>query len=705
MLERIGKYRILGRIATGGMGSVYKAHDPMLEREVALKVISAGADVGDELRARFFLEGQACARLSHPNIVSVYDLGEADGHLFIVMEMLEGEELRRIIARRAPLHLRDRLSLIGQLCDGLDYAHGKGIVHRDVKPANLIVLPSGQLKILDFGIARIEAAKTALTRTGLLIGTLQYMAPERLRGHGDHRADVFSAGAVLYELLTYRPPFRGEDPLEILEEVRSVDPPAPSTIDSSLPAEIDTIVARALDKDATRRFDTLRAMRAALQPVCAKADELAERVAADVRADVDAVARLAQTVALRIGREDPSVGAVTVDAQMSLAALEAVRADALARREQLQRLLSHADALAPDFARALHAVEREELDAAIRQLEHVVAAMPEHARAAAALEDVRKRRDERQRRDEASQAQAAARPDLDPDATVIAAVETLTGPRSTMTPVDEIVAPAAERPPAPSAPPASLPSRSTTRGSHRHAGKVVAAAAALSMVAAGVWWMTSEPRTAQITVAGPAPVAVTPANPVPVVSTPPAASPVAAAPVAAHEPAGATEPSVAAARPTDVAAAPLAEPAMPTSVASTPPEPPASTRSHPEAKAGSAAADPQSEIRTSLGQYARAIETKDLRLLRRVRPGLTDDETRRWARSFEITRSRKVALQFYEISVDADQARAIGRRDDVVVMHDGRRLQTRTRFVCTLKRGDRGWVIEEFKDARESRTD
>src|SRR5690349_11834073 len=137
MAEKIGKYHIIERVGRGGMGMIYKAHDPMLDRLVALKVISSEVDVTEELRARFFREAQACARLSHPNIVTVYDMGEDAGRLFIVMEFLEGEELRRLVAQRKALALEDRLSIMVQVCDGLHYAHQKGIVHRDIKPGNI----------------------------------------------------------------------------------------------------------------------------------------------------------------------------------------------------------------------------------------------------------------------------------------------------------------------------------------------------------------------------------------------------------------------------------------------------------------------------------------------------------------------------------------------------------------------------------------
>src|SRR5262249_50822675 len=213
MAERIGKYQVLERIGRGGMGTIFKAHDPVLDRPVALKVISDEVEVTDELRARFFREAQACARPSPPNILTVYDLGAENGRLFIVMEMLDGEELRPLLVQRKTLALGDKLAIMMQVCDGLHFAHQKGIVHRDIKPGNIMVLRDGQVKILDFGIALIAAAEGDLTRTGLIMGTLRYLSPEQVRGRADYRSDIFSVGAVFYELLSLRAPFDGADPM------------------------------------------------------------------------------------------------------------------------------------------------------------------------------------------------------------------------------------------------------------------------------------------------------------------------------------------------------------------------------------------------------------------------------------------------------------------------------------------------------------
>ena len=278
MAETIGKYEVVELIGRGGMGTIFRARDPVLERAVALKVVSS-LEVTPELRARFFREAQACARLSHRNIVTIHDIGEDGGRLFIVMELLEGEELRQLIARRAPLTLEDKLSLLKQLCDGLHYAHQKGIVHRDIKPANIFLARNGRVKILDFGIAQIAAVATQgdLTRTGIIIGTLRYMAPEQVRGRADHRSDIFSVGAVSYELLSGRPPLSGQDPLQILEQLRTETPPRLAELDESLPPELSVIVERAMMKEPEGRFGDLGQMAGQLELVQRRLAEEAKR--------------------------------------------------------------------------------------------------------------------------------------------------------------------------------------------------------------------------------------------------------------------------------------------------------------------------------------------------------------------------------------------------------------------------------------------
>ena len=266
MTEKIGKYEVVDQIGRGGMGTIFRARDPILQRLVALKVIS-DVEITPELRMRFFREAQACARIAHPNIVIVHDMGEDNGRLYIVMELLEGEELRRVIARQAEVSLKEKIDIVRQICDGLHFAHQKGVIHRDIKPANILVLRTGQVKILDFGIAHIASAVTQrdLTRTGMFMGTLRYMAPEQVRGHADPRSDMFSVGAVAYELFSGHPQFSGNDPLQILEQLRTATPPRLTELDASLPSALADVIDRALQKDPADRFADLDQMSRELQ--------------------------------------------------------------------------------------------------------------------------------------------------------------------------------------------------------------------------------------------------------------------------------------------------------------------------------------------------------------------------------------------------------------------------------------------------------
>ena len=205
---QIGRYQVVRRIGSGGMGSVFLARDPELDRAVAIKLVKDDLTDDPELRERFSREARSAARLRHPNIITIFDIGEHEGRPFIAMEYLPGESLADIIRRQPAIELSRVLRWMESLSRGLAHAHRAGIVHRDIKPANLMVDPDGVLKIVDFGIARL--GDSSLTRDGMLVGTANYMAPEQLLGSGaDERCDIFAFGAVFYELLTARKAFPG----------------------------------------------------------------------------------------------------------------------------------------------------------------------------------------------------------------------------------------------------------------------------------------------------------------------------------------------------------------------------------------------------------------------------------------------------------------------------------------------------------------
>ena len=215
--QRIAKYEVLEKIAEGGFGIVYKARDPFIKRLVAIKTCSV-AD--EEMARRFFREAEIAGRFDHPNVTIVHDFGVEDQTAYLVQEYLSGEDLLQKIRRRDPLPLRQKVDYLLQVANGLAYAHSQQVIHRDIKPANLRVLETGQVKILDFGIAKLATATTQLTQKGMAVGTLGYLSPEQLRDQElDTRTDIFSFGVVAYELLTYARPFQGKQLSALMDEI------------------------------------------------------------------------------------------------------------------------------------------------------------------------------------------------------------------------------------------------------------------------------------------------------------------------------------------------------------------------------------------------------------------------------------------------------------------------------------------------------
>jgi serine/threonine protein kinase len=261
----IGKYALIRRLGSGGMGEVYLAEDRDGDRLVAVKVLR---DVvfDQELLERFLREGRATAKLRHTNIVTVYEVGEHEGRPFMAMEFVDGTALSDLLAHRQPLTLAEKLSYLEQICAGLHFAHRSGIVHRDVKPANLMIDSEGVVRILDFGIARV--GDTGMTRSGSMIGTLCYMSPEQMLGRPiDHRSDIFAVGAVAYELLCGERAFPGDLDTGLLQRLPYEDPPSIGARSPDVPRELEEIVFRALRKSPDDRFADLAEMNASLRGI------------------------------------------------------------------------------------------------------------------------------------------------------------------------------------------------------------------------------------------------------------------------------------------------------------------------------------------------------------------------------------------------------------------------------------------------------
>ena len=344
-----GKYQVQRILGRGGMGTVYEALDPHLNRKVALKTMIPGLLGDPGLRARFLREAQAAGALNHRNIVTVYDLGEDRGQPYIAMEFIEGTDLERIILNREPYPVEWKANVLRQICDGLGHAHRNGIIHRDIKPANIRVTPAGEVKIMDFGIAHLQAP-SRLTRGGQVLGTVHYMAPEQIEGGKvDHRADIFSVGAIAYELITYRRPFDGDSLTSVMFKIAHEDADRSAFPHTPLSPRLEEIVLKALARDIGERYQDLATMQADLETL------LRETVTAP-QEPVEP-AQVARWVAE--GERELAAGAPAASLEFAKKALAAAPADsgaqALARKAEAEALKGRVER---ELASIREAVER-----------------------------------------------------------------------------------------------------------------------------------------------------------------------------------------------------------------------------------------------------------------------------------------------------------------------------------------------------------
>ena len=254
-LNQVGRYRILGEIGHGAMGIVYKAEDPLLGRVVAIKTITLVTDEAErvEYEARFFQEARAAGGLNHPNLITIHDIGREGDIAYMAMELLEGVELRQVMAR-GKVTLRLALDIAAQAADGLAYAHERGVIHRDIKPGNIMLVRGRHAKVMDFGIARMRVSDVK-TQTGAILGSPKYMSPEQVAGRRvDRRADIFSLGVVLYELATGEAPFTAPNMAQLMHQISTATPLPPSAVNETLPQMLDLILARALEKEPDARY-------------------------------------------------------------------------------------------------------------------------------------------------------------------------------------------------------------------------------------------------------------------------------------------------------------------------------------------------------------------------------------------------------------------------------------------------------------------
>lgn len=378
-LTRIGKYEVSGLLGRGGMGRVYRAFDRQLGRDVAIKTLTEGFAGDSEMLERFYREAAKTGMLKHPNIVTVYDLGEQDGWPYIVMEYVAGQALDRAIQSNQHLSLAAKLSILEQVCHALDYAHRNDVIHRDVKPANVIVQPDGVAKLLDFGIARQDKSDRGLTRTGSVIGTIHYMAPERLRDHPfDGRSDLFSAGVMLYQLLTGQLPFPGEDYGAIQKILSDPYPPLSSCL-RNYPTDLDEIITRSLAKDPDNRYSTGDDMASDIASVThqLKKEQVAEMFGEAEKLVGEDEFTKAREVLLRVAKIDAQhVGARQLMVRVQQSLLQRQRA------AQIQQLRSQAE----------DARLEKRFGDAIPLLEQALKLDPSSSQLSAEIEDLRQKK-------------------------------------------------------------------------------------------------------------------------------------------------------------------------------------------------------------------------------------------------------------------------------------------------------------------------
>ncbi len=266
----LGQYRILERIGKGGMATVYKAYQAALDRYVAIKVLPAILVQEDGFLARFTQEARAIARLRHPNILTVFDFGEAQGLAYIVMEYVEGGTLKQCLGQ--PLDLDMALQVVRQVGAALEYAHSQGVLHRDVKPSNVLMGKGDWLLLSDFGLAKMAEGSLALTKTGVGVGTPEYMAPEQAEGLSyDHRVDIYALGVVLYEMVTGRLPYEAETPIGVIMKKLTAPLPLPRALNSALPEGVERVILKALARDPADRYARVDGMVKALEAAVAGA--------------------------------------------------------------------------------------------------------------------------------------------------------------------------------------------------------------------------------------------------------------------------------------------------------------------------------------------------------------------------------------------------------------------------------------------------
>lgn len=259
--ELEGRYQVLAELGRGGMGIVYQAYDKQLKEQVAIKLLSPLLSTDHEALERLTREVSLARRVTHPNVIRIHDIAAVNGLHYISMEYFGGTNLKEHLKRTGPLSLLNAYQVFSQMCNGLEAAHSQGVVHRDLKSQNVMVGPTGQIKIIDFGLAR-SVHLEGMTATGLIMGTPEYMAPEQVSGKPvDERADIYALGVILFEMLTGRVPFTGDSPIAVGFQQLKDPPPSPRSLNPQIPEEVERIILKALEKEPIRRYRTVDELR------------------------------------------------------------------------------------------------------------------------------------------------------------------------------------------------------------------------------------------------------------------------------------------------------------------------------------------------------------------------------------------------------------------------------------------------------------
>jgi len=406
--RKIGKYEVIDRVGQGAMGVVYKARDPLMRRIVAIKTMSAEIASDPELHDRFYREARSAGNLSHRNIITIYDLGEEGPRPFIAMEFLSGEDLKTKLDRRAKLSLEDRLRWIRETMEGLEHAHRKEIIHRDIKPANIFITREGEVKILDFGLARLTSS--VATKSGLVMGTPSYMSPEQVRGEKlDPRSDLFSAGATFYELLSFRKPFPGDSIHGVFFKILETAPEPLTGMKPRLPDDLVEVVKKLMAKNREARYasaeealEDLRRLEAALperkRALRLEALEAIGRVESLLGRYQEGLGREAfkalvedQTVSLPIpgslqGEDEAEAPTLNEILPADYFGLVATIAEANEEARRLESKIEKLEAASRLIEEASSLEGRGDLGSALAKADEALRLVPEHPSAAAAVD-------------------------------------------------------------------------------------------------------------------------------------------------------------------------------------------------------------------------------------------------------------------------------------------------------------------------------